>query len=56
MIDRYDVETRAGAYAPSESWHQFKDHSGLLGDMLRMPVLGVQNRLEHLQRIHFLGA
>ena len=56
MIDRYDAETRAGAYAPSESWHEFKDHSGLLGDMLRMPVLGVQNRLEHLQRIHFLGA
>ena len=35
MIDRYDAEIRAGAYAPDEGWHQFKDHSGLLGDLLR---------------------
>ena len=35
MIDGYEADIRAGAYAPDEGWHQFKDHSGLLGDLLR---------------------
>ncbi|MAF42428.1 MAG: hypothetical protein CL859_11390 [Cyanobium sp. ARS6] len=35
MVDRFDAEIRAGEYAPDEGWHQFKDHGGLLGDVLR---------------------
>ena len=35
MVDQFDAEIHAGAYAPGEGWHQFKDHSGLLGDVLR---------------------
>ena len=35
MVDEYDAAIRAGEYAPGEGWHQFKDHSGLLGDVLR---------------------
>ena len=35
MIDGYEADIRAGVYAPDEGWHQFKDHSGLLGDLLR---------------------
>ena len=35
MVDRYDAEIRASEYAPDEGWHQFADHTGLLGDVLR---------------------
>ena len=35
MVDEYDVKLRVGEFAPGEGWHQFKDHSGLLGDVLR---------------------
>ena len=35
MVDEYDAAIRAGEYSPDEGWHQFKDHGGLLGDVLR---------------------
>ena len=35
MVDRYSAELRAGKHRPDEGWHQFADHKGLLGDVLR---------------------
>ena len=35
MVDQYDAEIKSGEYLPEEGWHQFKDHTGLLGDVLR---------------------
>lgn len=35
MVDEYDAAIRAGEYAPDEGWYLFKDHGGLLGDVLK---------------------
>ena len=35
IVDEYDAAIHAGEFTPGEGWHQFKDHSGLLGDVLR---------------------
>ena len=34
-VDKIDAEIRAGTYTPDQGWDQFKDHGGLLGDVLR---------------------
>ena len=35
IVDRYQADILAGKYPPDEGWHQFADHPGLLGDVLR---------------------